>query len=351
MSDKLKWYSLWIAVAFFVVSMSGMLVYAEGRKEAVVKEQESEPTDFEKEKAENMGEEGVLPLPLAFEEKSEVGNRLCIVLPDGTAEEDVIVENRYMEEELWVTFLGEKAVFYDTQPLYGNTAGILSGIYQKTEDCIRMRIQLDDVYECRSMVEEGKLYLTLEKPGSVYEKIVVIDPVYSEFTTKEGGMQEKDITLDIALRLKEKLDGSPIKAYFTRLEDEKPEEKRRMKLAEAAEADFVISIGTSQKAEDTAKYGTEIVYNSDFFTPFLSSAELADKVLRQVVTRINGRADGLVKAASQEQIVWEAPCPAVLLRVGYLTNEQEAALLAREDYREKIAEGIYQAILQVYDEE
>lgn len=356
-------------MAFFVVSMGGMLMYANEKAEAAAKEpgnisggypEESgdyfETRESQESQEKNSADipqkekEKFQPRPIVFNQKRQEGKGLCIELPQGITAENVIVDNRYMEGELWITVLGGKAAFYDTQPLYGDTDGIAAGTYQETKNGVLLRLALDDVYECRSTNEEGKIYLTLEKPGSVYEKIVVIDPVYSNLRAKEGTLQEKDITLDIALRLKDKLDGTQIKAFFTRLEDVAAAEEKRIGLAQAAEADFVISIGTSQK-EDTAKYGTDVVYNSEFFAPERNSVELADGLLRQVVTRISGRAEGLVKATPQEAIVWEAPCPAVLLRVGYLTNEQEAALLAREDYREKIAEGIYQAILQIYEGE
>ena len=38
------------------------------------------------------------------------------------------------------------------------------------------------------------------------------------------------------------------------------------------------------------------------------------------------------------------------MKVGCLTNKQEAILLGREDYQEKIADGICNAILAVYEE-
>ena len=45
----------------------------------------------------------------------------------------------------------------------------------------------------------------------------------------------------------------------------------------------------------------------------------------------------------------EATIPAAAVRVGYFTNAKEEALLQREDYRKRIAEGIYRAILSAYE--
>ena len=49
-------------------------------------------------------------------------------------------------------------------------------------------------------------------------------------------------------------------------------------------------------------------------------------------------------------MISKATVPAAAIRVGYLTNGQEAILLQREDYIQRIAEGIYQAVMQAYEE-
>jgi N-acetylmuramoyl-L-alanine amidase len=56
-----------------------------------------------------------------------------------------------------------------------------------------------------------------------------------------------------------------------------------------------------------------------------------------------------VEAAEEDAVISGATVPAAAVRVGYLTNSQEFALLQREDYIEKIAEGIYQTIQAAYD--
>ncbi len=39
------------------------------------------------------------------------------------------------------------------------------------------------------------------------------------------------------------------------------------------------------------------------------------------------------------------------MKVGYLTNAQESILLQREDYINRIAEGIYNAVMKAYEGE
>ena len=81
-----------------------------------------------------------------------------------------------------------------------------------------------------------------------------------------------------------------------------------------------------------------------------SLEELADLLEREVVTAISGKANGLIEASAEDTVISEATVPAAAIKVGYLTNGQESILLQREDYIQRIAEGIYQTILKAYEE-
>ncbi len=102
--------------------------------------------------------------------------------------------------------------------------------------------------------------------------------------------------------------------------------------------------------ENSKVYGTETVYNSRFFIPGFGNVELADLLEREVVTSISGKANGLVEASASDEVISSATVPAAAIRVGYLTNSQEAILLRREDYIKRIAEGIYNAVIKAYEQ-
>ena len=70
-----------------------------------------------------------------------------------------------------------------------------------------------------------------------------------------------------------------------------------------------------------------------------------------MVTAISGKANGLLEAAEDDTVICDATVPAAAIKVGYLTNGQEAILLQREDYIQRIAEGIYRAIIRAYEEQ
>lgn len=343
MSKKLRWRTLLFAVVFFVLSMSGMLVYA--NEKAIVITEGQVNTSV-------MREEQNKKKPLiqearsfVFDAEASAGERLCVPLKSGVKAEHILIENQYMSKEFHITIIGCEASFYNTQALYGDISGITGGTYEGNSMGVLIKFMLDDVYECRTMLEGNKLYLEFIPVAEMYEKVVVISTMLNDAQT------EADILSDVAEKVKTKLDASDVKAYFATVTGEKDGAEEVLELASLVNADFLLGIGVAENAQDVTGYGTEILYNDTFFTTGLNSVTVADKVLREVVTQISGRANGLFPATEKETMIWNAEIPAAYLKAGYISNEQEYALLSMEDYRERIAEGIYQAILKIYEGE
>lgn len=301
---------------------------------------------------------GAVPVEngLLFEEKGQEMSYFCIPLHNSVKAENVTVENHYMDKELWVSIKQAAqdetyADFYRSQGVYGNRDAIVGGYFENGTDAFRLKFQLTDIYEYHSILEDGNLYIEFMAPREAYDRIVVIDPAYGGDVTGavSGELESKQVTLEIARALKKKLDETDIKVYYTRMDDSNPTDEDRIDLTNAAKADMLIRIEVNEN-EDTKIYGTEAVYNSKFFIPGFGSIELADLLEREVVTAISGKANGLVDSAEVDVVINRAVVPAAAIRVGYISNGQEAILLNRDDYIQKIADGIYQAIMAAYEQ-
>jgi N-acetylmuramoyl-L-alanine amidase len=133
------------------------------------------------------------------------------------------------------------------------------------------------------------------------------------------------------------------------MDDSNPGEEMRAALANDAKADIYIRI-QADASEDSSVYGITTVYNGDFFIPGFGNLELADSLEKEVVTSVSGKALGLMEAEATEHAVRHVMVPAAAVKAGFLTNQQEAALLVREEYQDKIAEGIYNAIIKVLEQ-
>lgn len=291
---------------------------------------------------------------IEIDRNSQNTNYFCIPMPESVRAEEVTIENHYMDQELWVSIapkeMADQGLFYENHSVYGNCDNVLVGHFDVEKERICLRFALTDVYEYQSIFENNTLYIEFVSPKEAYDKIVVIDPAYGaedNGITAEG-VKGKNITLDIAKALKAKLDETDIKVYYTRMDDSNPADKNRVRLAAATKADMLIRIEVGG-TDSTKVYGTEAVYNSRFFIPGFGSVELADLLEREVVTAVSGKANGLLEAAEEDSVIIDATVPAAAIRVGYLTNGQEFILLQKEDYIERIANGIYQAILKAYE--
>ncbi len=355
MSRKLRIQTLIYSLIFSVVSMGVMLYYSANKMIVIadVAQDSVETIDtvHVTDKSEsNVDEEDKSQLQMQENRKST--NYLCIPLPEGFKAEQVAIENYYMDKQIKVFLQDAPENFYDTNVISGNFDQIIGGEVEYTRDGTWLYFDLNDVYENRSILENDFLYIEFVHPREIYDKIVVIDVGHggddAGFTTET--VREKDIVIDIAQRLKAELDETDIKVYYTRMDDSNPTDEDRIYLANVVKADMFISIHTGYEAEDTRLYGTKAFYNSSFFIPGFGSVELADLMEREVVTNISGKGLGLFAADEECYILQNASVPATVLNVGYLSNKQEAILLEKEDYRQRIADGIYNGIMKAYED-
>lgn len=354
---------------FMITAMSAMLYYcankiivvADVAQDEVLQEEALEEEAGQEETgrgvnesdngAENLEEEAG---QIRIDRKRPNTNYFCIPMPESVKPEEVTIENHYMDRELWVSIesqeSADKEQFYETNSVYGNCENVMKGYVETEETRLCLRFELTNVYEYHSIFEDQTLYVEFMTPKETYDKIIVIDPAYGaeEMGVSTEQISAKEITLEIARALKDKLDNTDIKVYYTRMDDSNPTAESRVKLAEATKADMLIRIEVSGDS-NSKKYGTEAVYNSRFFIPGFGSVELADLLEREVVTSISGKANGLLEADQADRVISDATVPAAAIKVGYLTNGQESILLQREDYIQRIAEGIYQAVLKAYE--
>lgn len=278
-----------------------------------------------------------------------------IPLPKECKAEDIVIENYYMNQELCILVNIADADFYASNVISGNLSMVEKGICETgggaDEKGVKLRFSLTGVFEYHTILENHDLYVNFLSPREMYDKIVVIDPSCggSNGGNKENGLSEKDIALQVAKKIKEKLDETDVKVYYTRMDDSNPAEEDRVRLANETRADMYIRIQADAN-DDSSVYGVTTIYNEDYFIPGFGSVELADILEREVVTSIKGKALGLAGAKEQDYAIRNVTIPAAAVKVGCLTNKQEAILLEREEYQDKIAAGICNAVLKVYED-
>ncbi len=216
---------------------------------------------------------------------------------------------------------------------------------------------------------------------------VVIDPGHGghdEGTHGPRGLVEKDLVLDVALRLGKLVeDHMGAEVVYTRKDDTFIPLEGRTALANERKADLFISIHANSSPVPRIT-GVETYYLN-----FPSSKDAADVAsrenatsdksifeLRDLVQKITlhdkseeskefaGRVQGALFAFSTKNFpaeknrgVKKAPfivliganMPSILAEIGFLTNTREESLLKRPDYRQKLAEALYRGISKYAD--
>lgn len=338
--------AIWYTI-FFFAAMGSIIFLSAGKVITIsdIAQDEVEGTEKNKTQVQKQNE-NLLTFVLGEANTSY----LRIPLPEGCKAEDVAIENHYMDRELYIQIASENTSFYRDNAISGNRSNVEQGTYEIEQTGIRLRFVLNDIFEYKTILENNDLYIDFLSPKEMYDRIVVIDPacggVNAGYVSDE--LQEKTLNLQIAKKLKEKLDKTNIKAYYTRMDDVYPVENNRIRLANEAKADMYIRIQTDAN-EDTSVYGATAVYNDDYFIPGFGSIELADYLEREVVTEIKGKALGLKEATAEDYALLRITIPAATIKVGCISNYQEAELLGREEYQDKIATGILNAIMLAYE--
>ena len=336
------------SLIFFVVSM-GMIVYMSVSKVITIKDvAQDEVNEITVAREATTGESTKKNLVFRLGEADS--SYLRIPIPEGCKADDIVIENHYMDKELWIYVPLAEKDFYVNNSISGNREKVEQGTFEDANEGIALNFRLTGIYECRTILENENLYISFLTPGEMYDKIIVIDPAGggSERGIFTQTQSEKEITLEIAKKLKQKLDESDIKAYYTRIDDVNSDGEDRVALGNETKADMYIRIEVNE-ATDTGIYGVTTVYNSDYFIPSFGNIELADYLEREVTTSVKGKALGLVPA-QEDGVLDKLMVPAAAIKVGYLSNSQEAILLSRDEYLDKIATGIFNAITKIYTE-
>lgn len=151
------------------------------------------------------------------------------------------------------------------------------------------------------------------------------------------GVEEKDINLQVALRVEELLeDQENLSVRLTRGEDTDLGLYERAQLANDAGADLFVSIH-SNALEQTDYEG--------IFTYFWTSkSEQAAQVIQNAVVDATGGVDRGVRS-EEFVVIRETKMPAVLVEMGFMTCPEELERLIDPDYQDKLAQGLVDGIL------
>ncbi|WP_022798646.1 N-acetylmuramoyl-L-alanine amidase [Thermus islandicus] len=226
------------------------------------------------------------------------------------------------------------------------------------------------------------------RPPKPPRPVVLLDPGHGGVDPgMVGYVVEKEVVLDLALRLKRLLEGEGIGVRLTRdrdmhlSPDKRTDLSRRAALADSSQVNLFVSIHVNASPTRTAQ-GVEVFYFGRSQDPRVlaqviwengggevgrrlteEAKTVAERILTDIVAQANQRfsqrlAETLGRRLSQATgspfrgsfpgdlfVLRYAKVPAVLVEVGFGDHPAEGRRLADPAYREKVAQGLFSGIL------
>lgn len=196
--------------------------------------------------------------------------------------------------------------------------------------------------------------------GALWERTVVLDPGHGgpdPGAVGPAGELEKDVVLAISLYLRDYLSAAGARVVLTRDKDEDlsglppevPDTKaidlrRRVEIAQQARADAFLCIHANATSSPYWR-GAQTFYRPNH----PDSGRLA-RCLQTELVSVTRRTDRVALPGAKQYVLDNVTMPAVTVEVGFLSNPQEASLLADPDYQKLVAWAIFRGLARYFAE-
>ncbi len=208
----------------------------------------------------------------------------------------------------------------------------------------------------------GTLYIPTNNEQTVakvkeYKYTIIIDAGHGGEdggASSVAGLVEKDVNLDIAKRLCDMLKEEGIDVVMTREDDRllydrnvdfqgrKKKLDLAARLAIAQSTDNAIFVSIHMNSFTDPKYSGLQVWYSQNFQESLILADIIQSKNREILQPENKRS--VKPATSAIRLLDQAPCPAVLVECGFLSNVEEARRFEDTIHRQQVAFVIFRSI-------
>lgn len=169
------------------------------------------------------------------------------------------------------------------------------------------------------------------------------------------GITEKDINLQIALKLKDKLEEKGYCVIMSRTSDcslaspsdsnkKRADLENRVKLANDNRVDCMISIHQNSYPESYVR-GAQVFYGAS-----KESEQLAEHIQKFIRTNVDSKNKREKKPGDTYYILKKSSCPGVILECGFLSCPEEANKLQTEEYQTLLVDAIALALDAYFSE-
>lgn len=157
-----------------------------------------------------------------------------------------------------------------------------------------------------------------------------------------GSHYEKDTALKIVMKLKNLIETFGAKVILTRDDDSYPGLTSRANIANHSRSDCFISVHLNSAENKTATGYEVLVYKKKG-----NSENIAKKVLKQLGTVVAWPNRG-IKERPDLTVLSKTSMPAILVEVGFISNDKESEELMKDTTQLALAKAIFNGMVEYY---
>ncbi|MGO2165032.1 N-acetylmuramoyl-L-alanine amidase [Corynebacterium casei] len=183
-------------------------------------------------------------------------------------------------------------------------------------------------------------------------KRVVIDPALGgankgqQVKGRFGMISEEEIIWDLAERVAGRMIAAGMEIIYSRTRMDDPSIKDRADIANAFDADLVISLSCDEYQNDKANGVATFYFGSEMGSTSMIGETLSGYIQREIVARTE------LGNNNNHARTWEllrmTRMPVVQVVLGYMTNPHDVSVLTNPTKRDDIAESIVVAVKRLY---
>lgn len=280
-------------------------------------------------------------------------DKLIIPLPENVTQASVRDKDNYLNKNFVIQIEGLYVEFYEQNKII-NPYSFVNNItieYDPVANYTNITCHTKEIYGYNINQEDKFLEITVDEPSLIYDKIVVLDAGHGgkDPGAIKNNVYEKTLNYNIlCVKAKCLFEQSDIKVYYTRETDKYIDLSTRAKFAAKVEADLFISLHMNSSEQATAT-GTEVFYssaNNQKNDSGLNSYRMGNILVDNLCASMGTKRRGTTK--SDYYVVKYNAVPAVLIELGFISNEEECKKLSDEIYQEQAAQAIYQSVLEIF---
>lgn len=194
----------------------------------------------------------------------------------------------------------------------------------------------------------GTVYITSpvqslpSAPDAEEKALVVLDPGHGgEYNGAEyGGVKEKDLNLSIASQAARLLEEAGVAVRMTRIDDRDVDLYARTEYAHGLDATLFVSVHCNASTDHPDALG---IYTCAYSEE--SAGWTLAQLLHQTMRAATGAPDFGIEERPNLAVLRTSRIPAALVECGFMSTEEELALLVQPEYQAKLAQGIANGIL------